>query len=487
MNNRIRKPAFAGAFYPRDPKDLRSLINDYLEKAEPEGIDGDIRAIVSPHAGYRFSGQTAAYGFKAVSGRDYETVIVISPSHRESFDFCSIYDGDAYATPLGNISVDHELSEKIAANSDLIKISSSGHRSSGPQFSEHSLEVQLPFLQVVMNDFKLIPIVMGGQGMDHIEALSSSLAEVIEGVNCLIVASTDLSHFHTASEAEQLDHIFIRHLANYDFDGLIHAVSSRKTEACGYGPALVAMKTAARLGADSCTPLNYSHSGDVTGDTDRVVGYLSAVFVDNDSRNSGNDDESAEHSKSNNSSSMNDQDRKFLLRYARETLEKKLGGEDIDLNIPPSPLFREKRGGFVTLKKNGQLRGCIGYILPLKPLIETVADNAESAALRDPRFPPVTAEELSELTIEISVLSPLKEVSDPEDVEVGKHGLIMTRGSLSGVLLPQVPVEWGWNREQFLSQTCRKAGLPGDCWKQSGTQIQAFTADVFSEKDFGLK
>jgi len=114
-------------------------------------------------------------------------------------------------------------------------------------------------------------------------------------------------------------------------------------------------------------------------------------------------------------------------------------------------------------------------------------DNAESAALRDPRFPPVTAEELSELTIEISVLSPLKEVSDPEDVEVGKHGLIMTRGSLSGVLLPQVPVEWGWNREQFLSQTCRKAGLPGDCWKQSGTQIQAFTADVFSEKDFGLK
>jgi AmmeMemoRadiSam system protein A len=219
-----------------------------------------------------------------------------------------------------------------------------------------------------------------------------------------------------------------------------------------------------------------------------VVGYLSALFVDDnadDSKNTGEESEQ-KNSSSSGEGTLDQSGRKFLLRYARKVLANRLAGEEIDLDIPPSPIFREKRGGFVTLKKNGSLRGCIGYILPHKPLIETVTENAESAALRDPRFPAVTADELDQLTIEISVLSPVREIRDPSEVLVGRDGLIMSRGNRSGVLLPQVPVEWGWDREEFLAHTCRKAGLPSDCWKNPQTRIQAFTADVFSEEDFDL-
>ncbi|MGM0485097.1 MAG: AmmeMemoRadiSam system protein B [Candidatus Krumholzibacteriota bacterium] len=488
MDNKIRKPAFAGSFYPGDPVELRSAIEDYLERAEPEKIDGKVLAIVSPHAGYRYSGPTAGFGYKLISGKQYEKVVVIAPSHRESFSFCSIFDGDYYSTPLGKVEVDTDLADRIASGSDRVRISSSGHGSSVPQFSEHSLEVQIPFLQSVLEDFKLVPIVMGGQDLENIDELAGALAEALKGTRFLIVASTDLSHFHSAGEAERLDRVFINHLSEFDFDSLSNAIYSRKTEACGYGPVLAAMKASAKLGADSCIPLNYSHSGDVTGDNDRVVGYLSAAFVDRNSADTGDDEERSESARpEKESGSLSDEDRKFLLRYARQVLDRKLNGKDISLEIPSSPLFGEKRGGFVTLKKDGQLRGCIGYIMPLKPLIQTIADNAESAALRDPRFPPVTGSELSGLSIEISVLSPVRDIKDPEKVEVGKHGLIMSRGNRSGVLLPQVPVEWGWNREEFLGHTCRKAGLPSDCWKMPDTRIQAFTADVFSEEDFGLR
>lgn len=488
MDDKTRKPAFAGSFYPGDPGKLSSVIEEYLEKAEPDKIEGRIFALVSPHAGYIYSGPTAAYGYKLIQGKQYNTVVVIAPSHRESFDFCSIYDGSYYSTPLGKVAVDTELAARIASRSDRVRISSSGHGSSVPQFSEHSLEVQIPFLQSVLEDFKLIPVVMGGQDLENIEALAGALAEELKGTSSLVVASTDLSHFHSAGEAEKLDRVFINYLSDFDFDSLVNALHSRKTEACGYGPVLTAMRASEKMGADSCIPLKYSHSGDISGDNDRVVGYLSAVFIQRNSTEAGGEGKRSKSERRNSGSgSLTDEDRKFLLRYARQVLDNKLNGNEITLDIPSRPLFRENRGGFVTLKKDGQLRGCIGYIMPLKPLIQTIADNAESAALRDPRFPPVTGSELSGLSIEISVLSPVREISDPKEVEVGKHGLIMSRGNRSGVLLPQVPMEWGWNREEFLSHTCRKAGLPTDCWKMPDTRIQAFTADVFSEEDFGLK
>jgi AmmeMemoRadiSam system protein A len=188
----------------------------------------------------------------------------------------------------------------------------------------------------------------------------------------------------------------------------------------------------------------------------------------------------------NKNSSLSKEDKIFLLKFARKVIETKFSGRNLDIDIPLSPILKEMRGGFVTLKINNQLRGCIGYIEAVKPLIETIEDMAESAAFGDHRFQPVKDEETSELSIEISVLSPISEIKDPLSVEVGLHGLIITRGVQRGLLLPQVPVEWGWDREKFLNQTCLKAGLPEDAWKSPDTKMEVFTANIFSEEEFDL-
>jgi AmmeMemoRadiSam system protein A len=173
-----------------------------------------------------------------------------------------------------------------------------------------------------------------------------------------------------------------------------------------------------------------------------------------------------------------DEERKLLLRLAHRTIAAELRKEEPDTS-PPSTHLAELRGAFTTLHQSGQLRGCIGYVIPLYPLYRTIAETAAAAAFRDPRFPPVTIDEFPKLQIEISVLSPLAPI-EPEDVEIGRHGLIVTYGHARGLLLPQVPLEWGWDREKFLSETCRKAGLPPDAWRH-GARLEGFTAEVFGE------
>ena len=181
------------------------------------------------------------------------------------------------------------------------------------------------------------------------------------------------------------------------------------------------------------------------------------------------------------------EDKIFLLKLARNVISAECRGEHY--RIPPytSKVFDEPRGAFVTLHKHGQLRGCIGYIEPIKPLVETIVEMAKAAAFNDWRFPPVKAEEVPELDIEISILSPIKEIKDTNEIVVGKHGIIITRGMHRGLLLPQVATEWGWDREKFLEQTCLKAGLPTDAWKEKGTKIEIFSAEIFNEKELGLK
>jgi AmmeMemoRadiSam system protein A len=333
---------------------------------------------------------------------------------------------------------------------------------------------------------------MGDQSSKNIESLGNALANALKGKSFLIVASTDLSHFHNSATANRLDSVFIDYLKKLDTEGLAKALSSGSTEACGGGPVLAAMKASLKLGANTCHVFKHANSGDVTGDTNNVVGYVSAAFIKNKKENSTLSDENLRklERKDLNSNSKNQflskEDKIFLLKLARKVIEAKFNGHDVDIAIPPSPILKEMRGAFVTLKKNGQLRGCIGYIEAVKPLIETITDMAESAAFSDYRFPPVKADEVSQLSIEISVLSPIREINDPTTVKVGRDGLIMSRGGKRGLLLPQVPLEWGWNREKFLNQTCLKAGLPKDAWKSPDTKIEVFTANVFSEKELGL-
>jgi AmmeMemoRadiSam system protein B/AmmeMemoRadiSam system protein A len=481
MKDSIRKPAVAGQFYSSDPDALRREVETMIERADPPTVTGDIFALISPHAGYVYSGQVAAYGYSLLKKGQFGTVVVISPCHVEYFRFASIYDGGAYETPLGQVEVDRELSEDIASRSDLVRIGPEGHGTGTRGRGEHSLEVQIPFLQVALGDFKIVPIVMGDQSADVVYGLAEALAGALAGRDVLIVASTDLSHFHDDGSARRLDGEFIRSLEAFDAAGLMQAIGSGRTEACGGGPSAAAMIASARLGATGCTVLKYANSGDVSGDRGSVVGYVSAVIT-------GNRAEISPHSRGGSVGEDVDRDtRIFLLRYARSVIKKTLGMETGELATPDSPILGEKRGGFVTLKKDGRLRGCIGYIDAVKPLLETIGEMAYSAAFSDYRFDPVSREEVDDLEIEISVLSPVREIKDPSEIEVGRDGIIISAVGKRGLLLPQVAVEYGWDRNTFLDQTCVKAGLPRGAWKKSATTIEIFSAEIFSEESMGLR
>jgi len=489
MERNVRKPAVAGQFYTADPLALKEEIESYMAEAVMEDVPaGEVVAIVSPHAGYMYSGRVAAHGFGLVRGKEYETVVVIAPSHVEYFGFCSIFPGDAYLTPLGEIPVDREAVDLIASKHDLVRKSERGH--SFDRRGEHSLEVQLPFLQVALGDFELVPIVMGSQDYDCVRALGEALGEALSGKKALIVASTDLSHFHSDSRAKSLDGVFIAGLERFDPAGMHESLAGKETEACGGGPTIAAMIAARKLGATECRVLDYATSGDVTGDRSSVVGYVSAVMF----RGAGEAARSGEASRDREESAaprgdaydigLTRDDKTYLLRLARRTIESRFG-RTAELPPHPSPILDRPSGAFVTLTKQGKLRGCIGYIEAVKPLRETIEEMAASAAFKDWRFPPVRESELDEIKIEISVLSPLRRVDDPSLIEVGRHGIIISRGANRGLLLPQVAVERNWDRETFLRQTCIKAGLPENAWKEEGTTIDLFSADIFNEEELG--
>ena len=270
MNN-IRPPAVAGLFYPSDSYKLRTDINNMLSTVESKPFAKHIIGIVSPHAGYVYSGKTAAYGFNLLKNKNYDKVIIISPSHREYFAGASIFNGDAYETPLGVVEIDKELAQKIIEGSKTIFFGMEGHR------QEHAIEVQIPFLQTVLTDFKIVPIVMGDQGEVFVDDLANQIAKAVDD-KTLIVASSDLSHFYSKQKAFELDSIVAKHISDFDYEKLQNDLNSRKCEACGGGPIVVLMKAAGLLNKKKSMLLHRSDSGDVSGDNSEVVGYLSAAI-----------------------------------------------------------------------------------------------------------------------------------------------------------------------------------------------------------------
>jgi AmmeMemoRadiSam system protein B/AmmeMemoRadiSam system protein A len=471
---KVRQAGVAGSFYPADPKTLSAMIDEMLAQATPPPIPYPILAVVAPHAGYQYSGPVAAYTYAQLKGRKYSRVVVIAPSHYVAFGFTSIYDGDAYDTPLGTVPVDKEFAKKLAAMSSTMQLSSQGHEAT-PAGAEHAIEVQLPWLQRVLGPFTLVPIVMGDQSYEDSRALGVALAKLIQvenrDGNTLILASSDLSHYHPYDDAETIDHKTLNALSEWDYYSMSRNFQTRVWEACGGAPIVAAMVAAERMGANRAEVLKYANSGDVTGDHSRVVGYSADVFV------------KAPHGEGAEPPfSLNEKEKHELLALARKSVETMI--ETREAYDPPasaSEALNQERGAFVTLSEAGQLRGCIGYTSAAKPLYLTVRDTATLAAMRDPRFPPVSLSELPLLEYEISVLSPLRRVMNIEQIKVGQHGLLMKNGSKEGLLLPQVPVEQHWDRQQFLEQTCRKAGMSTDCWKDPDTDIFLFTAVVFSE------
>jgi len=268
---KIRYQEVDGYFYPADKDKLKNQINSLLLSAKPEKFFNKIFGIVSPHAGYIYSGKTAAYAYNLLKDKNYKTVIVISPSHFEYFRGISIYDGDAYQTPLGLVEIDHAMADKIIEGSKTIFRGAEGHR------KEHALEVQIPFLQTVLKDFKIIPVVMGDQSKNYVDDLAVQISKVTDD-STLVIASSDMSHFYSADEADLLDSVVEKSINEFDFEKLLDDLESQKCFACGGGPIAALMKAAALKNINNSFVLNRSNSGDVTGDKSEVVGYLSAVI-----------------------------------------------------------------------------------------------------------------------------------------------------------------------------------------------------------------
>ena len=467
----VRPPAVAGAFYPADPSELQRMVDEFLSHANVPAVK-DVVALVSPHAGYIYSGPVAAHSYALLKGRKVERVVVIAPSHYEAFDFASVYDGEAYATPLGQIPVDHEFASRLVSLNHNIKFSDRGHALTAGR-GEHALEVQLPFLQRTLGaSFKLVPIVMGDQSYDLCRALGVSLVKLIHGPETLIIASSDLSHYHPYDEAAKMDHKTLRAIEEWDYLSMSRNFGNRVWEACGGGPIIAAMIAAERLGANQAKVLRYANSGDVTGDRSRVVGYGAVAFMKPASQ-AGLTDESF---------SLSRQEKEQLLQIARRSVETAVKeGKLYQCSAAGLDALMQERGAFVTLTRKGQLRGCIGNVAAMQPLCHTVRDVAVLAAVRDRRFSRVTPQELGELEYEVSVLSPLRRVGDIRQIRVGRHGLMIKKGDYEGLLLPQLAVEQHWDRNTFLEQTCRKAGLPPDAWRDEETDIFVFSALVFGE------
>lgn len=469
----VRSAGVAGTFYPGNPNELKTTVDGFLAHAAVPAPRGEIVALIAPHAGYAFSGAVAAHSYAMLKGRPTHRVVVIAPSHFEAFSFTSVYDGDAYTTPFGKITVDEEFVRKLVRLNPEIKLSSRGHAPTS-QGSEHALEVQLPFLQRVLGQFQLVPIIMGDQSYEASRALGVALAELVRGTDTLIVASSDLSHYHPYEQAVNLDGKTLNAIQEWNYLAMSDNFQSRTWEACGGAPIIAAMMAAERLGANRADLIKYANSGDVTGDRSRVVGYGAVALL--------KDEGTARQQRP--KFSLTPSEKRQLLGIAKKSVEtavKSRKNYGLPANLPPS--LRQDRGAFVTLKLDGELRGCIGYTIAMQPLAETVRDVAAFAALRDPRFRPVTTSELEHLSYEVSVLSPLRRVADINQINIGEHGLVIVKGGKRGLLLPQVATEQHWDRNTLLDQTAMKAGLPAKAWRDKDADVFMFTAVVFGDSE----
>jgi hypothetical protein len=394
-----------------------------------------------------------------------------------AFSGVATYDCAGFRTPLGVIALDTDLIAALMKREPRITNLPDAFQ------QEHSVEAELPFLQVALPGFKLVPLIMGNPDIGTCRWLAEAIAESAKGKSILIVASSDLSHYHSYDVAVEMDRLLLQKVGAFDTEGLWQCLENHKCEACGRGPIIAAMLAAGKLGADRCDILKYANSGDVTGEKMAprgVVGY-GAACLERSSANRDRDSGEPEKQKAGIDLGFSKEDRAELRTIAKKAIEAGFtpGASSSRRVETASRKLKEPSGAFVTLYKKGVLRGCIGQIVARMPLAEAVSEMAEQAAFHDPRFPPVRAGEVDDLKIEISVLTALQKIDSKDDIQVGKHGIVIVRGASVGLLLPQVATEYGWDRTEFLENCCLKAGLPRDTWKDKETEIYIFSADVF--------
>ncbi|MBI2885407.1 MAG: AmmeMemoRadiSam system protein B [Candidatus Omnitrophica bacterium] len=477
-----RSAQVAGSFYPADPTELRATVEGLLARAAaPDSAAPLPRILLLPHAGYAYSGPIAAEGFRRVQGQRYDAVIVVGFTHRQQFPGSSVDDRSAYQTPLGAIPIDERAAAFLRGRAGF------GHVEAAHAGGEHSMEVMLPFLQVAVPDLRVVPVVMGSADLADATALAEALAALDRQGRYLFVFSTDLSHYHPYEQAVEQDELTVNAVLVETPQALHRLLSAGALEACGRGPILASVELARRLGYLERKLLRYANSGDTTGDTSRVVGYAALGMH-----------ERTDVVEASGGLAVSQEAGRALVREARAVLERYFASPSAAVQAPALAGVQELQraaGLFVTLRRRsgarpgegsagraGELRGCIGRIentsIPLAQLLPTVALDA---ALRDGRFQPLTAAELPEVTVEVSVLSPLRPIRRPQEIVAGRDGVVLQSGTAGGVFLPQVWQETGWTRVEFLRELAhQKAGLDPDAWQQA--QLFTFRDQAFSEE-----
>ncbi|MBN1852205.1 MAG: AmmeMemoRadiSam system protein B [Pirellulales bacterium] len=479
----VHEPAAAGLFYPKRKQDLKGVVDKLLAEAKVESIE-NLRALVCPHAGYEFSGPTAAIGYKQLVSRHFSTVILLGPSHYAAFSGAFVSTADAYQTPLGMIPVSPKAAEmaKVEPFSDhprcrvvrpgwshLSPLATVPAGKETPETWEHSLEVQLPMLQCVLPNANIVPVIFGQVDPKKV---AESIIPFLDD-QTLIVVSTDLSHFHPYEEAKTLDTRTVQTICD------LRAEQLSGEDACGYAPVCALIDIARRKGWKAQL-LDYRNSGDTSGDRTRVVGYAAIAWMD-----SGKETSSPEPA----AAHFTPEERRFLLELARKSATAAVLGNEISKNEPEVPArFLAHCGCFVTLTNNGDLRGCIGSIFPKESLYKAVIRGAKSAATEDPRFPPVRKDELGRIRIEVSVLTAPKPFvfSSPEDLlsklRPGVDGVLLEVEGRKATFLPQVWKQLP-DKERFLNKLALKAGLPADAWKWPSAAVMTYQVEAFQEEE----
>ncbi|MCF7873167.1 MAG: AmmeMemoRadiSam system protein B [Candidatus Omnitrophica bacterium] len=464
--NDFKQADLAGSWYPNNPEQISSLIKNYLYQIDIDIPTGKIIGIISPHAGIRYSGKIAASGFKALTNKKINKVIVVGFSHRLNYDRIAILKKSSYKTPLGVLTIDETISD------ELVNFHPKIDYDSGPFYKENSVEMIIPFIQVSLGSPEIVLIAIGNQSWENSQILGEALYEILKKEdNFVIVASTDLCHYLSPEQVDIVDRDTARLIQEFDPKRLYNQCIN-KNKMCGTAAVVATMIASEKLGAEEAVILSRSNSAAIIKGSEKAVGYLSAVFLKKSKRKGLNAMDEL----------LTKDQKNKLIQIVRKTLNQYIKeGTKYQPEVKDSELKKDM-GVFVTLHKNSSLRGCIGSIIAKNPLYLGARDMAIAASTQDPRFPPVVESELDNIDIEISVLSPLEKIDNPDKIILGKHGVLVKKGFRSGVFLPQVADETGWNKNEFMNNLCvHKAGLEPACWKTGGCDIFIFSAEVFKE------
>lgn len=465
-------------WYPADANVLSKQIGGFYEKAEVNP-KSDVIALILPHAGYRFSGQTAVFALKA-SDRAYKRIVVIGPSHQIGMEqMLSVPRVTHYETPLGEVPLDVEFIEKLL-EFPMFQNVPHAHK------YEHSVQIELPLLQYRRKDFKLVPIVAGSCSPETINKVGNILKGMIDQ-DTLIIASSDFTHYgpnygyvpfskDIPEQLRKLDMGAYEYIAGLDSNGFLEYKQRTGATICGYVPIAILLSMLDKSAKAELA--QYTTSGELTGEFTNSVSYLSVVF-------SGRWGDSPEVEPKADGVFLSEEDKKGLLALARKTLVYALQNKRIpqadELGVTISEAMKSPRAAFVTLEKGHRLRGCIGDIFPQGPLYQSVVRNAVNAGFNDRRFSPLRETEVDDITIEISALTSPEPVASAGDIRIGIDGVVLRKNGHSAVFLPQVAPEQGWDVNQMLTHLSVKAGLPEDAWKE-GASFLVFQADVFGEE-----